>query len=235
VNNMLIPGQIENWIMILNFEGSSPLNMPDIVKKLIKVVSENFLSRLYKCYIYGMSFLINLLFKIICNFLEEITVQKITLLDKKNMNILFENIRQDNVEEKFGGVAPNIQGGFDNSKSPLFPPRMPSNDYILENENKDEILITKEEYLKLIEEKKIKEEFISPFLKEEIEKIKHKKEIESLNNQFGLNQWKFQNEFEGKNKLRNINKNYNILKDLNSFNSMKNAFHKSINIINGNK
>ena len=58
---MLLPGQIENWVMILNFEGSSPLNMPDIVKKLIKIVSENFLSRLYKCYIYGMSFLINLL------------------------------------------------------------------------------------------------------------------------------------------------------------------------------
>ena len=221
--------------MILNFEGSSPLNMPDIVKKLIKIVSENFLSRLYKCYIYGMSFLINLLFKIVCNFLEEVTVQKITILDKKNINILFENIRQDNVEEKFGGTAPNIQGGIENSESSLFPPRMPSNNYILENENKDEILITKEKYLQLVEEKKIREEFISPYLKEEIEKIKQQKQFESLNNQFCLNQWKFQNEFEGTNKIRNINKNCNILKDLNSFNSMKNAFHKSINIINGNK
>ncbi len=235
VNNMLLPGQIENWVMILNFEGSSPLNMPDIVKKLIKIVSENFLSRLYKCYIYGMSFLINLLFKIVCNFLEEVTVQKITILDKKNINTLFENIRKDNVEEKFGGTAPNIQGGIENSKSSLFPPRMPSNNYILENENKDEILITKEKYLQLVEEKKIREEFISPYLKEEIEKIKQQKQFESLSNQFCLNQWKFQNEFEGTNKIRNINKNCNILKDLNSFNSMKNSFHKSINIINGNK
>ena len=112
---------------------------------------------------------------------------------------------------------------------------MPSNNYILENENKDEIWITKEKYLELVEEKKIREEFISPYLKEEIEKIKQQKQFESLNNQFCFNQWKFQNEFEGTNKIRNINKNCNILKDLNSFNSMKNAFHKSINIINGNK
>ncbi len=83
VNNMLIPGQIENWVMILNFEGTSPLNLPDAVKKLIKTLSENFLSRLYKCYVFGMSFLINCIYKIICNFLEEITVQKITVLEKK--------------------------------------------------------------------------------------------------------------------------------------------------------
>ena len=235
VNNMFIPGQIENWVMILNFEGSSPLNMPDIVKKLIKIVSENFLSRLYKCYIYGMSFLISLLFKIICNFLEEVTVQKITILDKKNLNNLFENIRRDNVEEKFGGTAPNIQGGIGNLKSPLFPPRMPSSFFILEKENKNEILITKEEYLKLIEEKKIREDHTSPYLKEEIERIKLQKQFESLNNQFCLKQWKFKNEFEGQNKLRNINKNNNLLQDIKSFNSMKYAFHKSINKINGNK
>ena len=235
VNNMLIPGQIENWVMILNFEGSSPLNMPDIVKKLIKIVSENFLSRLYKCYIYGMSFLINLLFKIICNFLEEVTVQKITILDKKNTNNLFENIRRDNVEEKFGGTAPNIQGGIENLNSPLFPPRMPSSNFILEKNNKEDILITKEEYLKLIEEKKIKEEYISPYLKEDIEKIKQKKQMESINNQFNLNRWKFQNEFEGKNQLRNINKNNNIIQDLKSFNIAKHTFHKSINILNENK
>ena len=127
-----------------------------------------------------MSFLINLLFKIICNFLEEVTVQKITILDKKNTNNLFENIRRDNVEEKFGGTAPNIQGGIENLNSPLFPPRMPSSNFILEKNNKEDILITKEEYLKLIEEKKIKEEYISPYLKEDIEKIKQKSKFNLL-------------------------------------------------------
>ena len=156
-------------------------------------------------------------------------------MDKKNTNNLFENIRRDNVEEKFGGTAPNIQGGIENLNSPLFPPRMPSSNFILEKNNKEDILITKEEYLKLIEEKKIKEEYISPYLKEDIEKIKQKKQMESINNQFNLNQWKFQNEFEGKNQLRNINKNNNIIQDLKSFNIAKHTFHKSINILNENK
>ena len=138
VNNMLIPGQIENWVMILSFEGTSPLNLPDAVKKLIKTLSENFLSRLYKCFIFGMSFVINFLYKIICNFLEEVTVQKITVLDDKNIQKLFEIIRMDNVEQKFGGTAPDAIIGLPNS---LFPPRMPSSSFIKEEEDPKQILI----------------------------------------------------------------------------------------------
>ena len=235
VNNMLIPGQIENWIMILNFEGSSPLNLPNVVKKIIKTISENFLSRLYKCYVYGMSLLINLMFKIVCNFLEEVTVQKINIIEKNNMNKIFENIRKDNLEQKFGGTAPDMTEEIENSNS-FFPPRMPSSKFILDNENKKEFLITKEEYIQLVEEKKIREDCISPYLIEEIEKIKKKKEFEvKIKNQLWVKQWKFQNEFEGKNGIKNINKNNNILRDLNSFNIAKHTFHKSINILNGNK
>ena len=90
--------------MILNFAGTSPLTLPDAVKKLIKTLSDNFLSRLYKCYVFGMSIFIKFIYRIICTFLEEITVQKLTILDSKNHNILFQNIRSDNVEQKFGGL-----------------------------------------------------------------------------------------------------------------------------------
>ena len=50
-----------------------------------------------------MSIFIKFIYRIICTFLEEITVQKLTILDSKNHNILFQNIRSDNVEQKFGG------------------------------------------------------------------------------------------------------------------------------------
>ena len=233
---MLIPGQVENWIMILNFGGSSPLNMPNVVKKMINILSENFLSRLYKCYVYGMSFIINLMFKLICNFLEEVTVQKINIIDKKNMNKIYENIRKDNLEEKFGGTAPNIKEGINNNNS-LFPPRMPSSNFILEDKN--EILITKEEYIRLVEEKKIKKEYISPFILKEIEIEIYKREkekISKIENKLWIKQWKLQNEFEGKNKINNINKNsFNIVNDIKLFNNAKYSFHKSINILNGNK
>ena len=234
VNNMLIPGQIENWIMILNFEGTSPLNLPEAVKKLIKTLSENFLSRLYKCFVFGMSFVINFLYKIICNFLEEITVQKITVLDTKNINKLFDIIRMDNIEQKFGGTAPNAILDIPNG---LFPPRMPSSFYIKDDEDQKKILITEEEYIKLVENNKIREDCISPYIKEIIQKRKKQYNFElQLKNYVNNKEWNIQNEFDGKSKIKNLNKyNHNCLGDLQSFNMAKNTFHKSINLLNGNK
>ena len=234
VNNMLLPGQIENWVMILSFEGTSPFNLPDAVKKLIKTLSENFLSRLYKCYLFGMSFVINILYKFICNFLEEITIQKITVLEKKHTQKLFEAIRMDNIEQKFGGTAPNVQGGIPNS---LFPPRMPSSFFLKEDEDPQKILIKEEEYIKLIENKKIREDCISPFIKEVIEIKKKQKNIElQLKKYINKKDWKYQNEFEGKIKLKNfVKSNKNFLNDLKSFNKIKNTFNKSLNILNGNE
>lgn len=236
VNNMFIPGQIENWVMIINFEGSSVFNIPDIVKKIIKTLSENFLSRLYKCYVYGMSLFINFMFKIICTFLEEVTVQKINIINKDNMNKIYENIRQDNLEEKFGGTAPNMQEGINNNNI-LFPPKMPSSHFILDSENPKDILITKEEYIKLVLNNKIRKDFISPYLIDEIENIKKEEELQlKLKNQIWVKQWKIQNEFEGKNKIKNLNSNnYTMVNDLNLFNIAKHTFYKSINKVNGNK
>jgi predicted CopG family antitoxin len=234
VNNMLIPGQIENWIMILNFEGTSPLNIPDSVKQLIKTLSENFLSRLYKCYVFGMSFLLNCLYKIICNFLEEITVQKITVLEKKNINRLFEIIRMDNIEKKFGGTAPDAILGLPNS---IFPPRMPSNYFLKEEENPNQILITEEEYIKLVENNKIREDCISPYIKDLLEKRQKNLNYEMKMKQFiNSKDWKMQNEFDGKNKINKfIKSNNNLIYDLKSFNLAKNSFHKSINLLGDNK
>ena len=232
VNNMLIPGQIENWIMILNFEGTSPLSLPDTVKQLIKTLSENFLARLYKCFVFGMSFLINFLYKIICNFLEEVTIQKITVLEKKNINKLFEIIRADNIEKKFGGNAPDAIIGLPNS---LFPPRMPSNYFLKEEEDPNKILITEEEYIKLVENNKIREDCISPHIKEILEKKNKQLNEMQMKKVINLKEWKMQNEFEGKKNIDIfIKSNNNYIYDLKSFNFIKNSFHKSINILGDN-
>ena len=234
VNNMFIPGQIENWIMILNFAGTSPLTLPDAVKKIINTLSENFLSRLYKCYVFGMSIFIKFIYSIICTFLEEITVQKLTVLDSKNHNILFRNIRSDNVEQKFGGTAPDVTLGMPNS---IFPPLMPSSFFLKEDEDPKEILITEEEYIKLIENKKIEDFCISPYIKIKLENRQNQMNYElELKKSFNKKDWKFQNEFEKKNKMRNMYKsNNNFILDLNSFNIAKNSFHNSINLINHKK
>ena len=54
-NHMLIPGQIENWVMITNSRHVSMLFLPSEMKKVINVMSDNYRSKLYINYIIGMS------------------------------------------------------------------------------------------------------------------------------------------------------------------------------------
>ena len=65
---------------------------------------------------------------------------------------------------------------------------------------------------------------------------REKEKISKIEKKLWIKQWKLQNEFEGKNKINNINKNsFNIVNDIKLFNNAKYSFHKSINILNGNK
>ena len=47
-NNLLIPGQIENWNMIVNLKGTSVTSIPAPIRKVISCLSDNFIARLYK-------------------------------------------------------------------------------------------------------------------------------------------------------------------------------------------
>ena len=180
LNNMLIPGQIENWIMFINFEGTSVLSLPDPIKKLISELSDNFLGRLYKSYILGMSLLVRVLYKFVCNFLEEVTVKKITILDGKNDPRLFEGISPSNIEKRFGGSAPDLVYNQPNS---LFPPRMPTNDFLKSNENKNQILISEQQYIDKCRQGEIPQFSISPFIQPQLDNCNRKKKNDLLENQ----------------------------------------------------
>ena len=81
-------------------------------------------------------------------------------------------IRRDNFEKRFGGDADNLNYCDDN----LFPPNMSSSrKFLLDNENPEDLLITKEQYKKIMKE--LPQESLSPYiLKEnEIEEKKKKK------------------------------------------------------------
>ena len=166
-NYMLIPGQIENWIMFINLENTSLLRLPDSFKKTVKILSNYFIARLYKSYILGMNVILRLLFNMMCSFLEEITVQKFVILNNRNDPKLFQGINPQNIEERFGGKAPDC---IYDEQHCLFPPRMPCNSYFQEDENPKEILITENEYIEKYNKDEIMSESVSPFI---IEKIKH--------------------------------------------------------------
>ena len=176
-NYMLIPGQIENWIMFINLEKTSLLRMPDSIKKLIQALSDYFIARLYRSYIIGMNAILKMIFKFMCNFLEEVTVQKFVILDDKKDPKLFQDFNPQNLEERFGGQAQNCIYDAENG---LFPPRMPCNNYLKPNEDPQEILITEEEYIERYNNGNIPQESVSPFVIERIKREKKEREKERL-------------------------------------------------------
>ena len=173
-NNMLIPGQVENWIIFINLEGVSVVALPDAMKKLVSALSDNFLARLYKSYILGMSLFLRILYRFVCNFLEEITVRKVVVLNGKKDKNLFADISPQNLEKRFGGQAPDLVYGKYNG---LFPPRMPSDYYFKDDENPNEILITENEYLERYKKGLIPKISVSPYILDDLKKKKEKEDL----------------------------------------------------------
>ena len=138
---MLIPGQIENWVMITNSRHVSMLFLPSEMKKVINVMSDNYRSKLYINYIIGMSRTLRILFSIVCKFLDEMTVKKLVVIDGIHDGTMTKQIRRDNIEEKFGGTAKDLIPGKDN----LFPPAMPKTKCLLDNEKERQTERIKEE------------------------------------------------------------------------------------------
>ena len=183
INNMIIPGQFESWIFIINLKGVSIISLPEPVKKMIPALSDYFLSRLYKNYIMGLNFFSKLLYKIATAFLEEETIRKVNILDKTKDPKLLESIRRDNLEERFGGTAPNMPVDAENG---YFPPRMPSQYFLKEDENPNDVLITEDEYINKCKRGEIADGCISPYLYDKI-KGEQKEKIEQIPEQVQSN------------------------------------------------
>lgn len=126
-----------------------------------------------------MSFFVRVLYKIVSNFLEEVTRRKLTIVPDEEDKTIFNFIREDNLERRFGGAAEDL---IYDTPHALFPPRMPTNEFLLDSENKSDILVSEEEYSKIIKKPGFPKESISPFYiekmraKEELEKKKQKEE-----------------------------------------------------------
>ena len=165
LNNMMIPGKIERWNLLINLRGATLLSLPDHIKKLLPIMNEGFISRLHKNYVIGMTFILRILYKLVCAFLHESTIKKIKILGGKKDQGLFEEIRRDNIEQNLGGTAPDAHIGQENG---LFPPRMPSDHFLLESERPEDLLISEEEYIQKYKNGEIDEDFASPYIVEKL-------------------------------------------------------------------
>lgn len=224
VNHMLVPGKFETINMIVNMTGVSIISLPEPLKRIIPELSNNFLCRLYKNYIIGLTFFTRILYKIAVNFLDKVTVSKITVLDKKKDPALFKSIRRDNVEEQFGGTAPNMPQDAENG---FFPPRMPSEHFIKEEENVNDVLITEDEYIDKYKKGEIPEECVSPYI---YEKLNTQKETYNKQESIKTEQTKY--DLKKSKPISNISYSNNITKS--SSNQIEGKSQFSQNTINLN-
>ena len=210
INNLLLPGHIERWVLIINLRKTTLLSLPEHIKKLLPVMNEGFISRLHKTYVIGMNFFFRILYKIVCAFLHESTVKKIKIIDGKKDQSMFKEIRKDNVELDMGGTAPNARIG---EIDGIFPPRMPSEHFLLDTQRPEDELLNEEEYIKKYKNGEITKELAYPPI---LEKLEAEKKMEIISNHNNINNNKIGDQLILKSKTKEIDKNFEKKEKINN-------------------
>lgn len=128
VNYILLPGQIENWILICDLKDVGLSKLPQF-KNILNSLSK-FRCRVFRNYILNVGNFIKFAAGSILNLLGSNSAKKIIMVENNKYEIMQEFIRKENLQLKHGGIAPNVIYGEDN----LFPPVVPSDTYIKEDE-----------------------------------------------------------------------------------------------------
>jgi hypothetical protein len=161
LKHLFIPGQVENWIIITDLNGVSLWKPPTKMISIFNFLQKRFYYRLFKLYIYGMSGILNFCWRIIKNLVNDKTKEKFIFISNESdiHRTIINHVHPSQLEEKYGGTSPNIV-------TPLtFPFFLPSEKYQVDDSNKDQI-ITKENYMTLIEKDKLL--VVSPYVEQKI-------------------------------------------------------------------
>ena len=138
INNMLLPGQVENWVTLIDLGRKGLGNLPiSSLKQVLNVLQTNFRCRL------GLNFIVNpptsirVLWSCIKPFLDETTVEKVKFSNTSYSEEMLQEFNPNQVEEKYGGKAPNALN--------YWPPTIPDN--VFSVPGKENFSSTKDSYL----------------------------------------------------------------------------------------
>jgi hypothetical protein len=140
--NMLLPGRVENWNIICDMDGVSLFKTHNDVKSLILFLQNNYKCRLYIFYILNLSSLGSILWKLIESTGNTTIEKKLTIIEC--YDDLFKIINRTQIEKKYKGFAENI--------NKYFPPAIISNDYFVDDDDSNKILMKSEDFSKLYPE-----------------------------------------------------------------------------------
>lgn len=132
IENMLLPGKVENWVVITDFEksGLSDLGFGSI-KKVMNLLTDYYRCRLGNNYVVNPSKTVYYIWKCLGPFLDEVVIEKVKILNKPTPDEIFAHCNRHQVEEKYGGKAKNVEV--------YWPPTMPCAPYTLDGELNEHI------------------------------------------------------------------------------------------------
>lgn len=143
IRNLLIPGQVENWNLIIDLKDASVMNIPNDLKKIIKLLQNNFRSRLFINFILNTGKFVSFLWGVVKKMIDPSTERKIKILKEPYLHQMFSFINPNQIEKKYGGKAENITSYF-------FPPVVPNNDFFKETDDIKKLFVTEEQYREII-------------------------------------------------------------------------------------
>ena len=107
---VLIPGQIEEWNILIDLNGLSIFSIPEDLKIIIYKIQLFFNFRLGNIYLINSNYFSKILFNLAGNLLISKLKNRLFLINSSNnFSELFENINRNQLEIKYGGTCENLK------------------------------------------------------------------------------------------------------------------------------
>jgi hypothetical protein len=114
----LIPGQVENWITIMDLKGIGLTNVPKkLLKAVVKPLQDYFKCRLYRMYAINAKWSIKILWKMAKKLVDPLTIEKFVVAGDDFSKDLLKDIDPSSLEKRYGGTC-------DDKSSNFFPPTL---------------------------------------------------------------------------------------------------------------
>lgn len=118
VENMLRPGKVETWDILMDLADVPLKEIPmKPLKTMMKSLTIFYCCCLYRTYVLNPAPIIGTIWKLVQLFLDSQTRQKIRFVMGADKSVLQELIDPSQIEVKYGGSYPNLE-------PPYFPPRL---------------------------------------------------------------------------------------------------------------
>jgi hypothetical protein len=119
VVQLMLPGHIENWIILTDLNGQSLTSLPITqLKAIISTLQNNYRCRMIVNYVVNSPKSLKYLWVMIKKFIEPHTVHKIRIMSEASPLEMKTHFNPYQYEEKYGGLAPNLTSNF-------WPPVLP--------------------------------------------------------------------------------------------------------------